>query len=268
MQPSYHRRIQTPIINVMVGAIEKATKRLRRDFSEVEHLQMTQKGPSNFVSHSDMYTEQILVKELQQAYPSYSFLLAKGREIRGNDPDRCWIVTPLDGVTNFLHGIPHFAISIALMHKDQSIASVVYDVMKDELFWAAQGKGAFLENRRLYVSSRKNLTDALFLTELAGPDTDRAEKVRMMHARATQKIGCIRSFGSAALSLAYIASARAEIYVEYEIKPWAVAAGTLIVEEAGGIICTFENEDRLLNGASMLASNKLIHQKSKALLIT
>lgn len=252
----YQRRTQTPIINVIIAAIEKATKRLRRDFMEVENLQVTKKGPGDFVSSADQYAEKILVKELQKAYPNYSFLLEEAGEIIGDDPDRRWVIDPLDGTTNFLHGIPHFAISIALEHNGKVVAAVVYDVIKDELFWAAEGKGAWLENRRLYVSGRKNLDEILILTDPPLPGAPHIEKAITIYARAVSHASSVRSFGSAALSLAYVAAGRADAYIEYGLKPWDVAAGILLVEEAGGHVRSIEETHNYKAGESIFASNK------------
>lgn len=257
MQPQpYQRRTQTPIINVMIAAIEKATKRLRRDFMEIENLQVTKKGPGDFVSSADHYAEKILVKELQKAYPKYCFLLEEGEEIIGEDSERRWVIDPLDGTTNFLHGIPHFAISVALEHKGKVIAGVVYDVMKDELFWAAEGKGAWLENRRLYVSGRKNLDEILILTDPPLPATPHIEKSIQIYARAVSHASSVRGFGSAALSLAYVAAGRADAYIEYGLKPWDVAAGIILVEEAGGHVRSIDEGHDPTTGDSIFATNK------------
>ncbi len=258
---------RSALINVMTRAAEKAAKGLRRDFGEVEQLQVSLKGPGNFVSTADLKAERILRQELSKARPDYSFLMEESGASAGKDGEHRWIVDPLDGTTNFLHGLPHFCISIALERAGDIVAGVVYDPIKDELFWGEKGIGSFLNDRRLRVSSRRQLSQALVATGTPyGQRSDgRPRYLRQLDSLMDQ-VGDIRRMGSAALDLAYVAAGRFDGYWEYGLSAWDIAAGLLLVREAGGYASEPSGEgDPLLSG-DILAANDHLHGALKAAL--
>jgi myo-inositol-1(or 4)-monophosphatase len=246
-------------MNVMVAAARKAGRSLARDFGEVEHLQVSIKGPANFVSAADYKAEEIIFKELSKARPGYGFLMEERGEIEGEDKTHRWIVDPLDGTTNFLHGIPHFAISIGLEREGVLVAGVIYNPASDELFTAEKGKGAFLnDRRRLRVAVRKTLADAVVVTGI--PHRGRPGHPRFMQemqAVMTEVAGLRRS-GSAALDLAYLAAGRYDGYWERGLKPWDLAAGIVLVREAGGLAYDVGGTDKALETGNILAGNQSI----------
>lgn len=228
---------------VMQNAAQKASKRLLRDFSEVERLQVSIKGPSDFVSQADLRAEQTLREELAKARPGYAFLMEESGASGGENWTWRWVVDPLDGTTNFLHGIPHWAISVGLQRRlpDGAVelaAGMVYSPANDEMFWAEKGAGAFVNARRLRVSSRREWSEALFATGI--PYAKVAAKNRLAFAHTLGKLmpstAGVRRFGSAALDLAWVAAGRYEAYWELGLQAWDVAAGALIVREAGGLV--------------------------------
>ncbi len=243
-------------INVMVRAAQKAARSLLHDFNEVEQLQVVTKGLGDFVSTADKSAEKIIVAELKKARPDYGFLLEEGGEIKGTDEKFRFIVDPLDGTTNFLHGIPHFAISIGLQYMDEIIAGVIYDPAKDELFWAEKGQGAFLNSRRLRVSGRKKLDESLFATGIPfGDHGDREQFVRDLN-KIMPLVAGVRRMGASSLDLAYVAAGRYECYFEEHIYPWDIAAGLLMVREAGGFVRELRSVGMdMLNKRSILAMN-------------
>jgi len=247
---------KSPNINVMVRAAQKAARSLIHDFNEVEHLQVTSKGLGDFVSTADKASEKILVTELQKARPEFGFLLEEGGEIKGSDPRYRFIIDPLDGTTNFLHGIPHFAISIALECEGNIIAGIVFDPVKDELFWAEKGQGAYLNSRRLRVSGRKKLDEAVFGTGIPFGDHGNKEKFLKDLGKVMPLIAGVRRMGVASLDLAYVAAGRFDCYFEDHIFPWDIAAGLLLVKEAGGFVSELRNpgEDMIVKG-NILATN-------------
>ncbi|MDQ8700753.1 inositol monophosphatase family protein [Hyphomicrobium sp. LHD-15] len=252
------------LMNVMVAAARKAGRSLARDFGEVENLQVSVKGPANFVSAADHKAEDIIFKELSKARPGYGFLMEERGEIEGDDKTHRWIVDPLDGTTNFLHGIPHFAISIGLEREGVLVAGVIYNPASDELFTAEKGKGAFLnDRRRLRVAARKSLADAVVVTGI--PHRGRPGHPRFMDemkAVMTEVAGLRRS-GSAALDLAYVAAGRYDGYWERGLKAWDLAAGIVMVREAGGLVSDVNGGDKALDSGNVLAGNQSI---TKALL--
>ena len=233
----------SPHMVVMQNAAQKASKRLLRDFNEVENLQVSVKGPSDFVSQADLRAEKTLREELEKARPGYGFLMEESGASGSENWTWRWVVDPLDGTTNFLHGIPHWAISIGLQrrHTDGSTemaAGMVYCPVNDEMFWAEKGGGAYLNSRRLRVSARRDMDDALFATGIpfaAVTPRNRLAFARTLGALMPATAG-IRRFGSAALDLAWVAAGRYDGYWELGLKPWDVAAGALIVREAGGTV--------------------------------
>ena len=256
----------TPLLTVMVNAAQKAGRALRRDFGEVEQLQVSRKGPADFVSKADLKAEKILVEELQKARPAYGFLLEEGGEVEGTDISNRWIIDPLDGTTNFLHGIPHFCVSLALERDRRIEAGVVYNPITDDLYYAERGKGAFLRDQRLRVSGRGKLEDALFATGI--PFLGRpghAEFMAELEVVMAKSSG-IRRFGSAALDLAFVAAGRYDGYWERNLSAWDIAAGILLVREAGGIVVDTDGRDKMLDTGNIVATNANIDRDFMRLL--
>lgn len=252
------------LMNVMISAARKAGRSLARDFGEVEHLQVSVKGPANFVSAADHKAEDIIFKELSRARPGYGFLMEERGEVPGDDKTHRWIVDPLDGTTNFLHGIPHFAISIGLEREGVLVAGLVYNPATDELFTAEKGKGAFLnDRRRLRVAARRTLADAVVVTGI--PHRGRPGHPRFMDEMSAvmMEVAGLRRSGSAALDLAYVAAGRYDGYWERSLKAWDLAAGIVLVREAGGLISDVEGRDKAYETGNVLAGNSAI---TKALL--
>ncbi|WP_282606689.1 inositol monophosphatase family protein [Pelagibius sp. Alg239-R121] len=251
---------RSAIITVMTRAAIKASRGLKRDFGEVENLQVSKKGPADFVSTADLKADQTLREELGNARPEYGFLTEESAETKGTDEDgRRWIVDPLDGTSNFLHGLPHFSISIALEERSEIVAAVVYDPIKDEMFTAEKGAGAFLNDRRLRVSGRTSLDVALIGT--GAPflgHGDRAMFAKEVEAVTAVTAG-IRRWGSAALDLAYVASGRFDGFWERELSPWDIAAGILLVREAGGQVSAIKGNPFKFDGDGVLAANVDLH---------
>ena len=258
--------LRSPHINVMMRAAEKAARVLRRDFGEVEQLQVSRKGPADFVSAADLRADQILREELQKARPGYGMVSEEQDEDVPGDGIHRWVVDPLDGTTNFLHGIPHWAISIGLVREEEAVAGVVYDPVKDELYWAEKGQGAWLNDRRLRVSGRRRLDEALLATGLAFKGRDKGESFLAELDRAMSETAGVRRFGSAALDLAYVAAGRYEGFWERNLGPWDVAAGIVLVREAGGFVSEIEGAGRPESGRSVLAANDLLHRPLQRLL--
>ena len=246
-------------ITVMLRAAEKAGRGLVRDFSEVEKLQVSVKGPADFVSIADTRAERTIREELSRARPAYGFLMEESGEQAGSNPSFRWIVDPLDGTTNFLHGIPHFCISIALERDGEIVSAVIYDPVKDERFWAEKGEGAFLTDQRLRVASRRRLNDAVIATGI--PFRGRGEHkpfLGQLEAVMANTAG-VRRFGSAALDLAYVAAGRFDGFWEQWLAPWDMAAGILLVREAGGFVTEIDGGGNMLRTGSILAGNQHIH---------
>lgn len=254
-------------MTVMIKAAEKASKSLLRDFGEVEHLQVSQKGPGDFVSAADRRAEKIIFEELKAVRPTYGFLMEESGEIAGSDPDKRWIVDPLDGTTNFLHAIPHWAISIALEVKGEIVAGLVYDPVKDELFTAEKNGGAFMRRKRLRVSGRRDLMQSTIAT--GAPRRSIASRERFMkeYAAVLNVSPGLRRFGAAALDLAYVAAGRYDGFWERDLKSWDIAAGILIVKEAGGFSSDIDN-DKLsaLQTGSVIAANEDLFKQLKTVL--
>src|SRR5262249_19999034 len=226
--------LRSALLNVMVQAARKAARSLKRDFGEVERLQVSLKGPANFVSAADHRAEEILYEELSKARPGYGFLGEEGGRRAGSDKTNTWIVDPLDGTTNFLHSIPQFAISIGL-ERDGG-GGLIYNPATDELFTAERGKGAFLNDRRLRVAARSRLEDAVVACALPHRGRGGLAEFRKEFALVQEKVVGLRRFGAAALDLAWIAAGRVDAYWERNLSPWDMAAGTVIVREAGGYV--------------------------------
>jgi myo-inositol-1(or 4)-monophosphatase len=249
------------LMNVMLGAARKAARSLARDFGEVEQLQVSLKGPVNFVSAADTRAEEILHKELSHARPGYGLLLEEHGEMEGADRTHRFIVDPLDGTTNFLHGIPHFAISIALEREGELVAGLIYNLASNETFTAERGKGAFLNDRRIRVAARTELADCVIVTGI--PHRGKAGQelfLREMQAVMAASAG-IRRTGAAALDLAWVAAGRFDGYWERNLRAWDLAAGIVILREAGGFVSDADGKDRILETGSVVAGNESIHRK-------
>jgi len=246
-------------INVMTRAAAKAGRTLVHDFGEVEQLQVSRKGPADFVSTADRAAERVLREELGRARPDFAFLMEESGAIAGTAEGRRWIVDPLDGTTNFLHGIPHFAVSIGLEQDGEIVAGVVYNPVTDELYWAEKGQGAFLNDRRLRVSGRRRLEDALIATGMPFLGHGDAPVFQAELQALMPRIAGIRRFGSAALDLAFVAAGRYDAFWERGLSPWDVAAGIVIVREAGGFVSEIEGGHRQLTAGSILAANPHLH---------
>ena len=227
----------------MTGAARKAGRRLARDFGEVENLQVSKKGPADFVSAADRRAEDIVFKELSEARPGYGFLMEERGAVEGTDKSHRWIVDPLDGTTNFLHGIPHFAVSIALEREGELVAGVVFDVAKDELFWAEKGKGAFAGDRRLRVAARTQMEAAVIAAGF--PFHGKPGHARFLKEmfEVMQNTAGVRRFGAASLDLAWVASGRYDGFWERGLAPWDIAAGAVILREAGGFLADIDRDD-------------------------
>lgn len=246
-------------LNIMMKAARKAARSLVKDFREVENLQVSMKGAGDFVSKADLRAEEILKEALMEARPTYGWLAEEGDEIAGKDPTRRWIVDPLDGTTNFLHGLPHWAISIALEHKGKIISGVVYDPAKDEMFYAEKGEGAWLnDSQRLRVSGRTRMIESIFATGLPfGGRADLPETLQDL-ARLLPATAGVRRFGAAALDLAYVAAGRYEGFWERSLNSWDLAAGMLIVKEAGGFAEPIDPKGDILEDGEIVCANEPI----------
>jgi len=250
---------QSALMNVMTAAARKAGRSLKRDFGEVEKLQVSVKGPANFVSAADHRAEEILRAELAKARPGYGFLGEEGGRHEGTDKTHTWIVDPLDGTTNFLHGIPHFAISIALTREGTVVAGLIYNPANDEFFTAERGKGAFFNDRRIRVAARKRLADAVVCCALPHLGRGDLAQFRREFAAVQDKVAGLRRFGAAALDLAYIAAGRFDAYWERNLSPWDFAAGVLMVREAGGYVTDLDGNERTMEPGDVVAGNETMH---------
>ena len=258
--------VRSPVLNVMANAALKAARGLVRDFGEVEQLQVSIKGPGDFVSTADLRAERTLRNELKRARPGYALLFEEGGAEEGSDPHHRWIVDPLDGTTNFLHGIPHFAISIALERDGEIIAGVIYEPTRDEMFWAEKGVGAYLNDRRLRVSARRQLSEAVIGTGI--PFEGRGDHPSYIStlARVMAATAGVRRLGAAALDLAYVAAGRYDGFWEFGLSPWDIAAGLLLVREAGGFVSDFRGGQTMMTSGDVLAANDRLHLPLAALI--
>lgn len=260
----------SPNLVVMIKAIRKAMRGVRRDFNEIEKLQVSQKGPGDFVTRSDINAERTLVEALQEAHPNYSFLVEESGEIKGEGikgEQYRWIIDPIDGTTNFMHGNPNFCVSVALEErlggKSQIIAAMVEAPILGETFYAAKGKGAYMENRegrkeRLRIAERTQPQDALIAT---GRIIRGEEPQDRMIRELSQATHGVRSSGSAALDLAFTAAGRFDAFVDYHLQPWDIAAGILLMKEAGGLVTDCDNGDEMLKKQHIVATNERLHAK-------
>jgi len=251
---------RSALLNVMVGAAQKAGRSLARDFGEVENLQVSRKGPADFVSRADTRAEEIVHAELSRARPSYGFLMEEGGETRGEDPQHRWIVDPLDGTSNFLHAIPIFAVSIALERQGELVAGVVYNPVMDEIFVAEKGRGAYLNDRRIRVSARTELATALIGTGL--PFLGHGNQLRTLTELQPlmSRVAGIRRCGAASVDLAWVAAGRFDGFWEHDLHPWDMAAGIVLIREAGGFASDDEGGPRPMERGSVVAGNEAIHR--------
>jgi len=254
-------KLNSANINVMIKACRKASKILIRDFGEIEKLQVSLKGPGDFVTVSDKRVEKILIDELQKARPDYSILSEEIGEIKNNQSFR-WIIDPIDGTANFLHGIPHFAISIGLEHDNEIICGIIYDPIKDEMFVAEKGNGAYLNNQRMRVSSRSKLKDCIIFT--GGPkreSKDRELALKEYNNFSSKVLIPIRKLGSASLDMAYVAAGRCDGFWQRNLNYWDIAAGIILVKESGGFITDFKGEKEYIQNKTILATNSKINNE-------
>ena len=255
------------LITVMQRAARKAAPRLRRDFGEVELLQVSRKGPADFVSLADQRAEQTVIEELRHARPDWRMTVEERGTIEG-DPDKPrFIVDPLDGTTNFLHGLPHFAISIAVedprgpQGKPEITQALVYQPLTDESFWAEKGRGAWLNERRLRVSARRDLSESLIATGVPFKGHGHMDRFEKILGAVAPEVAGIRRFGSAALDLAWVAAGRYDGFWEEDLQPWDIAAGILLVREAGGYVTDFRGADQALDKGQVLAASDQLHNR-------
>jgi myo-inositol-1(or 4)-monophosphatase len=250
----------------MINAAQKAGRSMVRDFGELEHLQVSRKSLGNFVSTADQRSEKILVEELKKARPDFGFLLEEGGAIPGKDSEATWIIDPLDGTTNFLHGIPHFAINIALQKKDEIVAGVTYNPITDELYWAEKGGGTFVNQRRLRVSGRRQLDESLIATGTPFGKHGNGEFFMGCFKKLVPLVSGVRRSGSMALDLAYLAAGRFDGILFMNMSVWDLAAGSLMIREAGGYLCDFEGQQNYLKSGHIIAGNEAIFAEFKSLL--
>lgn len=256
---------RSALLNVMVDAARKAGRSLTRDFGEVENLQVSHKGPADFVSAADRKAEQILRDELLRVRPGWSFLGEESGVTEGTDPEHRWIVDPLDGTTNFLHGIPIFAISIAAERRGQLIAGVIYNPVMDELYVAERGGGAFMNDRRLRVAARHDLKECVIGTGI--PFLGHGDHPRYLRQMGTvmAEVAGIRRCGAASIDLAWVASGRLDGFWEQPLNPWDIAAGILMIREAGGFVTDVDGGDRMFETGGIIAGNETIQRRLRTL---
>ncbi|HPD82433.1 MAG: inositol monophosphatase family protein [Alphaproteobacteria bacterium] len=256
----------SPIMTVMVRAAEKAGRNLTRDFGEVENLQVSRKGPADFVTAADKRAEEIIFEELKKARPDYSFLMEESGEVKGNDGENRWIIDPLDGTHNFMHGLPHWCVSIALESKGRIEAGVIYDPIKEEVFRAERSGGAFVNGTRMRVSGRNQLESATI--GFGSAYLDKAKQAKFMaELNAVSSVApMVRRFGAAALDLSYVAAGRLDGFWERGLKPWDAAAGVLMVKESGGFVSSIDNEDNVVYSQNLVSGNQSVYSDLRKIL--
>ena len=247
------------IINVMIKAAYRAGRSLKRDLGEVENLQVSLKGPANFVTMADRRAEEMLYTDLIKARPGYGFIGEEGGMREGADKSHTWIVDPLDGTTNFLHGIPHFAISIGLRREDTVIAGLIYNPANDELYIAERGKGAFLNDQRLRVAGRRKLDDCVVACGLPHIGRGNHELALREMAALQSKVAGFRRFGAASLDMAFVAAGRLDGYWERNLQSWDMAAGAILIKEAGGVVSCIDGASDPLKTGNVICGNEYIH---------
>jgi len=258
--------MHSAILNVMIKAAHRAGRSLKRDLGEVEKLQVSVKGPGNFVTAADHRAEEIVYEELAKARPDYGFLGEEGGLRAGTDRSQRWIVDPLDATTNFLHGIPHFAVSIALERDGVIVAGLTYNPANDELFIAERGKGAFLNNQRIRVAARRRLGDAIVGCGLPHYGRGDLRLARFEIAAAQRNFAGLRRYGSATLDLAWVAAGRLDVFWERDLSPWDMAAGIILVREAGGFVSDLDGGEAIFAKSQIIAGNETMHKELLRLL--
>jgi myo-inositol-1(or 4)-monophosphatase len=251
--------LQSALLNVMIKAARRAGRSLKRDLGEIENLQVSLKGPANFVSLADKRAEEMLYDDLAKARPGYGFIGEEGGSRPGDDKTHTWIVDPLDGTTNFLHGIPQFAISIGLQREGTIIAGVIYNPANDELYTAERGKGAFLNDQRIRVAGRRKLNECVIACGLPHIGRGDHELSRAEMSEIQQRVAGLRRFGAASLDMAFVAAGRLDGYWERNLQPWDMAAGQIIVREAGGMVSGMAGDDDPLLTGHVICGNEFVH---------
>ncbi|MEM8872302.1 MAG: inositol monophosphatase family protein [Pseudomonadota bacterium] len=253
-------------LNLMIKAARRASRSLLRDFGEVENLQVSSKAAGDFVSRADIKAEQLIREDLTEGRPNYGWLAEESEPVPGKDPTRRWLVDPLDGTTNFLHGMPHWAISIALEHKGEVVSAVVFDPVKDEMFTAERGAGSWVNDRRMRVSDRRDMMEMVFGTGIPFAANPMLQRHLKQQAKLAPLCAGLRRWGSAALDLAYVASGRFDGFWEIGLNPWDIGAGILLVREAGGFVEPLTEGAPVLEGGGIIATNGEVNQQLTTLI--
>jgi len=248
------------LMTIMFNAARKAGRNLARDFGEVEQLQVSRKGPGDFVTAADLRAEQVLYDELAKARHGYGFVMEERGVVEGPDKSHIWIVDPLDGTMNFMHGIPHFAVSIGLQREDELVAGLVYNPANGDVFTAEKGKGAFLNDRRIRVAARSNLEECVIVTGIPHRGRPNHESYLQSLGRIMAQVSGIRRSGSAALDLAWLAAGRYDGFWELNLGPWDMAAGLVLVREAGGFVSDLDGGKTMMESGNILAGNEFVHR--------
>ena len=261
-------RLNSPQINIITKACMKASRPLIRDFGEIENLQVSSKGPGDFVTSADKRTEKIIIEELQKAHPDYGIITEESGIINKANTNNRWIIDPIDGTTNFLNGIPQYAISIGYEEENEIKCGVIFDPIKNEMFCAEKGNGAYLNNSRIRVSNKKKLKDALLVTGGPRQSSKIKEEIFSEFIKVSNSVlSPVRKFGSAALDVAYVACGRFDGYWQRELNYWDIAAGIIILKEAGGFVNFFEKDNESPLKRNILASNSNIHDELSNLIL-
>jgi len=260
-------RINSPKMNIIHKACMKASKSLIRDFGEIEKLQVSSKGPGDFVSAADKRSEKIIIEELSKAHPDYGILSEESGEMNKDNKENRWIIDPIDGTSNFLNGIPQFAISVAYEEKGKVICGMIFDPIKNEMFFAEKGSGAFLNNSRIRVSNKKNLKESMLVTGGPRRSSKKRDSIFKEYNNISNMVDIpIRKFGSAALDLANVACGRFDGFWQWELSYWDIAAGLIILEESGGFVDFLEKDEKVLTKKNIIATNSKIHEELKNVL--
>ena len=259
-------RLNSPQINLIIRACMKASRSLIRDFGEIENLQVSSKGPGDFVSSADKRTEKIIIDELRKAHPEYGIITEESKPINKLNTKNRWIIDPIDGTMNFLNGVPQFAISIGYEEDGEIKCGAIFNPITNEMFCAEKGNGAYLNNSRIRVSNKKNLKDALLVTGGPKGASKIKDKIFSEYINVSNNVSNVRKFGSAALDMAYVACGRFDGYWQRELNYWDIAAGVVILKEAGGFIHFFEDDPKAPLKKNILASNSNIHEELKELI--
>jgi len=260
-------RLNSPQINLITKACMKASRSLIRDFGEIENLQVSKKAPGDFVSSADKRTEKILIDELHKAHPDYGIITEEKGYINKSNKKNRWVIDPIDGTMNFLNGIPQFAISVGYEEDQEIKCGIIFNPVANELFCAEKGNGAFLNNSRIRVSNKKKISDSILVTGGPKQESKIKEKIFSEYISISKKVTNVRKFGSAALDMAYVACGRFDGYWQREINYWDIAAGILIIKEAGGFVEFFDDDQKFPLKKNILACNTNIHDELRQLIL-